>query len=255
MSQLSKLQTDFQSYLLGNTDADDLKKYIVDDETIGASKRVGIYFDAYRLRILETLQTHYPKLHALLGDDLFEKSARSYINAFPSEHRNMRWVGNEMTGHLSETLSEHPVAAEMASFEWSLGLAFDAADKPTITINDLASIPFESWGELTFKFHPSVQLLNIEWNIIPIWQALDEDVVPPAPSQTHTPCLVWREDLNSHYRSIDAAEFDALQLLMGGASFGDLCEHCQLQRNAEEATQQAANFLAAWINAELLLKV
>lgn len=255
MSHLAKLQADFQSYLLGNNDDDALTKHIVNDEIVGASKRLGIYYDAYRLRIIETLQTHYPKLHALLGDDLFENVARLYIDAFPSTHRNMRWVGNQMSLHVRNTLAQHPIAAEMASFEWALGLAFDAANQPTLTLNDLANIPFESWGEITFAFHPSVQLLNIQWNVVSIWQALDAETTPPAPIQTNTPCLIWRADLNSHYRSIDKDEYQAIQQVMNGTSFGGLCEQLQLGHNEEEATQQAANYLAAWINADILLSI
>ena len=50
------------------------------------------------------------------------------------------------------------------------------------------------------------------------------------------PCVVWRKDLNSHYRSLDLAEYAAIQLVIAGASFGELCEKLQ-----ENATEEASN--------------
>lgn len=254
MSELAKLQSDFQAYLQGRLSGADLTEYIVDDKTVGASKRLSLYFDAYRLRLIETLQTQYPKLTALMGDDLFDQTARSYIDAYPSPHRNMRWVGDQMSAHLTNTLPQHPVTTEMASFEWALGLAFDATNAPNLTLDDLSDISAEKWAALCFTFHPSVQLLNTTWNVIPIWQALDTETAPPAPIKTNTPCLIWRSDLNSHYRSLETSEYEAIKCVMNGMTFGTLCEQLEIVY-AESASEQAANYLASWINAGLLTKV
>ena len=120
MSQLAKLQSDFQAYLMDAGKGAAFKNYIVDDEKVGATRRLSIYADAYRLRIIEALANSYPKLKALLGDNLFDVTARSFIDAYPSTYQNMRWVGDKMQTHLIKTLPQHPIAAEMAAFEWAL---------------------------------------------------------------------------------------------------------------------------------------
>ena len=255
MSQLAKLQSDFQAYLMDDVKGAAFKAHIIDDEKVGAKKRLGIYVDAYRLRIIEALATTYPKLKALLGDDLFEVTARTYIEQFPSTYRNMRWVGNKIQTHLEQTLSQHPVAAEMAAFEWALGLAFDAEDAPNFTLQDLAAIPPEDWANLTFRFHPSYHLLPLQHNVVQIWNALDKEEIPPNALQTNTPCLIWRMDLNAHFRSLDTAEYAALQSIVEGASFGGLCEQLQENASEEEATIQAAQYLSGWLNDGLIAKV
>ena len=68
MSQLAKLQSDFQAYLMNDVKGAAFKAHMIDDEKVGAKKRLGIYVDAYRLRIIEALATTYPKLKALLVD-------------------------------------------------------------------------------------------------------------------------------------------------------------------------------------------
>ena len=82
--------------------AQSFTKQIVNDKKVGVKKRLGIYADAYRLRIIEALSNSYPILKALLGDDLFEQAARLYIDQYPSTYRNMRWVGDKMAEHLQE---------------------------------------------------------------------------------------------------------------------------------------------------------
>ena len=86
MSQLAKLQADFQAYLLDDTQGASFIKSFVDDKKVGAKKRLGIYHDAYRLRIIEALATAYPQLNALLGDVLFDNTAREYITAVSYTH-------------------------------------------------------------------------------------------------------------------------------------------------------------------------
>ena len=252
MSHLSQLQNDFQAYLLDSAKGAAFKNQIVNDKKVGAKKRLGIYADAYRLRIIEALSNSYPILKALLGDDLFEKVARLYIDRYPSTYRNMRWVGDQMREHLQNSFPQYPIAAEMATFEWALGLAFDAEDVPVLALPDLAAVPPENWADLTFKFHPSVQLFTFKYNVLRVWQALNAEELPPKVTQINEPCLVWRKDLNSHYRSLDLAEFQAIQWIIAGASFGTLCE--KLQENAteeqaaeEKATMQAAQYLSTWI--------
>lgn len=254
MSQLAKIQADFQAYIYDDVQGASFKQRIVDDEKVGVTKRLNIYADGYRLRIIEALANAYPQLHALLGDEAFEQQARAYIDQYPSTYRNMRWVGDQMAHYLNNALPEHPIAAEMAAFEWALGLAFDAEDAPTLSVQDLATIPPETWGDLTFTLHPSVQLLDLHWNAVSVWQALAEEETPPAPEQINAPCLVWRSALDSHYRSIELQEFEALQQIKAGASFGALCERLFVTLE-DAATQQAAQYLAGWLEAGIISKI
>jgi len=254
VSQLAKLQADFQAYIYDDVQGASFKQRIVDDEKVGVTTRLNIYADGYRLRIIEALASDYPQLHGLLGDEAFEALARSYIDQYPSTYRNMRWVGEQMAQHAANTLSEHPIAAEMAAFEWALGLAFDAEDIPALSVQDLAAIPPETWGALEFTLHPSVQLLDLHWNVIAVWQALHAEEAPPEPEQASSSCLVWRNHLDSHYRSLDAQEFQALQQIKDSANFGALCESL-FETLGESATQQAAQYLASWLEAGMISQI
>ena len=58
--------------------------------------------------------------------------------------------------------------------------------------------------------------------------------------------------MNSHYRSLELAEYVAIQQLIAGASFGELCEKLQENSDEEQATIQAAQYLAGWLNEGLI---
>jgi hypothetical protein len=64
--------------------------------------------------------------------------------------------------------------------------------------------------------------------------------------------VIWRKDLNSHYRSLDLAKYAAIKLVIAGASFGELCEKLQENVTEEQATLQAAQYLAGWLNEGLI---
>lgn len=261
MMDLAKLQADFQGYLICDIRGAAFASSIVDDEKVGVKRRLGIYFDAYRLRIIEALATSYPKLKLLLGDDLFNSTARAYLEEHPSKFRNLRWYGHQLREYMLSVLTQHPIAAEMAAFEWTLLLAFDAKDVPELTIQDLAEIPPENWGELKFKFQPALHLLPLRWNTIAMWKAFDAEQIPPALEQysCYTTWLIWRQDLNSQFRSMEETEVLALNLGMAGASFGEICQELlellDSTVSEEEATMLAAQYLAGWLSTGMICKL
>jgi hypothetical protein len=84
--------------------------------------------------------------------------------------------------------------------------------------------------------------------VLRVWQALNAEEAPPKVTQIDESCLVWRKELNSHYRSLDLAEYEAIQAVISGASFGALCEKLQENATEEAATMQAAQYLSGWLN-------
>ena len=256
MSQLSKLQADFQAYLVGTQQNSLFRSNIVNDAKVGADRRLAIYHDSYRLRLIEALSNSYPKLHVLLGDALFDSTARSYIDAYPSTYRNVRWFGDSMREHLSHILPDHPLTAEMAAFEWMLSLAFDASDAPVLQLQNLAAIAPEDWSELSFQFQPALHLLALSWNTVAVWKALDAEENPPAFEQQIPPetWLIWRRELTPRFRSLDAMEASTLRLAIAGTSFGDICASLQNEVGEEESAMKAAQYLAGWLEDGMLAR-
>ncbi|WP_137720102.1 HvfC/BufC N-terminal domain-containing protein [Methylobacillus flagellatus] len=258
MSQLAELQSAFQSYLSGATLAMDFERRIQADGKISASRRLAIYHDAYRLRLIEALATSYPMLFKLLGDQLFQQLAQGYVAQYPSAFRNLRWYGAELADYLGTALPQHPVAAELADFEWQLAHAFDAPDTALLQLADLAAVPAEDWAGLRFELQPSVRQLPLRWNTIAMWHALNQEQEPPSPVMLEQaePCLIWRQQLDAHFCSLDAVEACAFRLLQSGASFAEICDGVALHAEADdnETVMVAARLLANWLEQGLICR-
>jgi hypothetical protein len=142
----------------------------------------------------------------------------------------------------------------VALLEWSLSEVFDAADAPVITRAALAEVPPEAWDELRFEFHPSLRRLRLSWNTTAVWQAMTREESPPDPTPSEAPVefVLWRLDLKNYFRSLQPAEFTALDAAVAGCSFGALCADLGRWLPDEEIPLTAANFLNTWVTGGLI---
>src|SRR3979411_243822 len=93
-TRLRQLQRDLQSHLLG--EASPIARAIVDAPPLAVAERLGIYRNAYRVRLIEALDDPYPVLHAVLGDEVFVALGEAFVSTHPSVHRSIRWYGGEV---------------------------------------------------------------------------------------------------------------------------------------------------------------
>ncbi len=119
--------------------------------------------------------TDYEALRALMGDEAFGAACRAYVDATPSLFRNVRWYGGGLPEYLRVTQpwSEQPILHEVAAFEWTLTLAFDAPDAPVVRFEELARMPQQAWPVLGFVLHPSVHFLELRSNAPSLRKATD----------------------------------------------------------------------------------
>ncbi len=132
--KLKDFQDRFQRAILQRDDA------ILDDIPDGPretkSNLLGIYRDAYVLRLIDVVGNDHERLHTYLGDDRFRAMTRAYIEAYPSQHPNARWFARRLPEflELSEPYSRQPILFELAALERALNDAFDGADAAVLSM-------------------------------------------------------------------------------------------------------------------------
>ena len=249
MTDLRRLQEEFQSYLLDGDTA--INAQVVDAPPASAVDRLAVYGHAYGARLIEALGKDFPALKALLGDDSFQAMGEAYVAAHPSSHPSIRWFGRHLSGFLRDAAPYRgrPELAEMAAFEWAQGGVFDGPDAPPLTLEAMAEIPAERWGDLQIGFQPTLRQLELQWNIPALLQAVQKGQLLPAPQRGDTPTtwLLWRRGLLIYWRSLPEDERLGLDLCQHGGSFGELCEFLGGRMPAEEASARAAGLLKQWI--------
>ncbi|RJG12763.1 DUF2063 domain-containing protein [Pseudomonas cavernicola] len=258
--RLNDWQRELEAYLLGvqtqpNTA---LRDSLLGSPALSAEEGLAIYHNAYRARLLDALREDYPTLHHWLGDDEFEGLASAYLQAHPSRHFSLRWLGARLADFIDGYLvaAQSAPLAELARLEWAFTLAFDAADGEPLTLQSMATLPPADWPELRVRLLPSVQWLVCHYNSLALWRALKAAEETPASTLLEQPhvCLIWRQGLVSRYRSLGPAEAEALQGMgVQGWSFAELC--ARLSEQGEAPALQAASWLKQWLSDGLLQRV
>jgi len=255
MSNLRDLQRAFRDHVLVGSNV--ILPQVAGSEKVSAEVRLGIYADGYRLRLLEALESDYPGLFGMVGPEVFDELGRAYIQAYPSPYFNLRWYGDHMAEFLREATpySERPPLAEMAEFEWAMTLAFDAPDVPVVTLEDMAALPPEHWPGAGFRAHPSLRRLDLRWNVPTVWNAIDAKAEQQEPEQQNDSPLawiVWRNSLKVYFRSLAVDEAWALDAMLAGANFAEICEGLCEWVDEDEVGLHAATLLKRWVVDELI---
>jgi hypothetical protein len=221
-----------------------------------------VYDHAYRARLAEVLGEDFPAVHTLLGDDAFAEAVGDYVESHPSRARSIRWLGERFAEFLrtANPWRGRPEIADMAAFEWGLGLAFDAADADALALDALAGVPPEAWPILTFTFHPALNTFQLKHDVARFHQAVVAERDPdgaPAPLEAPGTWAAWRDHdaLIVRYRALDADEAAGLAVLLTGGDFAQLCEAVAAAGDADQAALRAATLLRHWIEAGWIVDI
>ncbi len=252
MNDLSHLQNKFQSYLIH--DDCNIHADIEETKKVSATTRLEIYSNAYRSRLIEALASNYPVLQKTLGDEPFQELALLYLDAYPSTFRSIRWFGDRLEFFLREhdQYAEHPYLAELSKLEWHMTLTFDAPDREVIGIESVMQIPPYDWAMMRFILHPSVYILDFQWNVIALWKNVSDK---PMHNTFSIPYIFWRKDLISQYCSLPEDEHYAIDAIMKGHTFGEICEGLCRWVDEQDAALRAASLLKGWISSKLISAV
>lgn len=251
---LYQLQSDFQAYLEGASYK--IVEDIIPPPFSSIKSRLEIYQKSYFIRLIESLICDYPATHKLTGEDLFQALGKQYILQHPSKEASLQAFGKKFPTFL-ETAENMDQAglAELANFELALANAFEAADASTMTADRLQSIAPEKWPQLTFRFHPSVQLLSLEWNTVPRWKALHKNITPP-PVKKYLKLQMWlifRKQMENHFVKLSQREAWMLQAAIEKIPLSEICENLTRWIAKKDVIFYASHVLNGWIQKGLIL--
>lgn len=280
MPNLASIQADFQAYITSPSygQFEQIQQrmlgHVSDQYGLDAESRMWIYYDMYRLRLLDVLFNDYPKLCGIMGEEKFTQAFLHYVLHFPSTHFSVRPFGQKLAHFLSEfePFCLKPYYAEMAKFEWALSLTYDAADMPHIEVASLSKLTPEEWADLKLKLHPSATLLTVEHNIVPVWKILESQKIVPAQEDesaleryteenpekhiealsTPQTWLIWRKNLASRFLSVSSDQYLMLEAISQGLTFSEVCEALSKIMPEETVPGFAMHHLAEWLENDVL---
>jgi hypothetical protein len=256
MTDLASLQQEIFACLHHGAALNQLE--IVETNNVSLETRLAIYQQAYVLRLSEALAINHPVLAAILGEQAFAQLAQEYIARHPSEFKSIRWFGHEFATFILKhhDYKNQPAYAELAHFEWLQTCVFDAADDHIVTLQEIAQIPPDEWGHLVFTIHSSVHRMNLNWNVVAVWQAVIANESPPAfvENARTVPWILWRQNNLNRFSSLPDEEVLYLDALIAGASFAEILHLASEQMPVELAAPHVASLLKGWLDVGLISK-
>jgi hypothetical protein len=250
---LAELQERFQAGILSEEAI--APRFVANSKKTNAEALFAVYHNAYRLRLAEFLSNDYPVLRNYLEDEDFGSLVEAYISSEPSRVRKARGDGARLPEFMGTyaRLESDIQAIDLARFERALADVFDAADAPRLSIDALARIDAESWPKISFKFHPSYELLDLAVGTAALYEAARDGQELPLIDEGEEHILFWRSsDHQSSYRLVAPDERLALIEASAGKSFAEICSLLQFQGSSESVAARAGKFLTQWFAAGIV---
>lgn len=211
------------------------------NDRLTSFERLEIYNRQYWFRVLGNLMEDFPGLQAILGERRFEKLSQAYLFDCPSRSHTLRDLGSR----LLTWLTDHPeyagrqlaIALDMLKLEWANIEAFDAAEYPSLTADDLLDLG-ASTSSFKLRLQPYLRLVVVQYPVDDIRLAVKDGVTwtPSAsnavrsnrgktvkhsfssikPQSIHI--AVHRQENTIYYKRLDAEAYQLLKSISVGRS-------------------------------------
>jgi hypothetical protein len=139
------------------------ESFIAPNSRLTAFERLEIYNRQYWFRVLGALAEDFPALQAVLGGRQFEALSIAYLTAHPSRSFALRNLGSNLpdwlAAHPQFALRRHRLAIDVARIEWAFVESFDSADRPPLTLDQIATLDEGS----RLSLQPHLQLISLDY--------------------------------------------------------------------------------------------
>jgi hypothetical protein len=135
------------------------------NDRLTSVERLEIYNRVYWFRILSSLADDFPGLRGVIGQEKFDKILLAYLTELPSESFTLRNLGSRLEAWLRQhpefTPGQERIALDMVRLEWADIEAFDAAELPRLSQEELAALGEDP----VFLLQPNLFLLDLAYPV------------------------------------------------------------------------------------------
>jgi len=185
-----------------------------------ASQRMQIYQHIVENTLTEALQTSYPAVRLLVGDDFFDLAADRYMRRYPPVSGNLQDYGAQFSDLLAamEEAASLAYLPDIARLEWARQLSLLAADAQSLEAAETAfRLQYLGNYPMQMVLHPSVHLVRSLHPVFDIWhfcmqpsgQSLQLDTAGQS-------VLLWRDGAQIAMQAMDAPAATFLTAVLGG---------------------------------------
>lgn len=208
-------QTDFRAALLDASVAP--PDGLLDGFGGAAGRRFSVYRNNVAVSLTDALETSFPVLFKLLGEQNFKALAGIYLRAHPPSSPLMMQYGASLPEFLTqfEPLRSIPYLSDVARLENAIRESYHAGDTTPIDPARLNGIDPETLTQSRVLLAPSLRLIRSEWPLFDIWRFNSVDGAPK-PQPIAQSVLVTRAEYDPEPYPLTHAEVETLSALMQG---------------------------------------
>jgi hypothetical protein len=238
-----ELQREFKKSIQGDNDSV-LAAFKPGTENLPSELGLKIYRDGYFLRMRAFLEEDFPETFSLWTEAERKAMVRAYSKKYPSSSPTAADFGASFPAFLAARKWPKELAylPDLATLEWALVRARNAPMLKPLGFERIATAMESDWERASFRFDPSMQILDSEW---PLTDIYDEPKLHYKKG-THS-FLIYREAGEPSFRALEPSERAWLQALSTGISIGALCEKAGSSPDPES--------FADWVKSGLLVAI
>ena len=186
-----------------------------------ASKRFDVYRNNVAVSLLDALETAFPVVRKLVGDQFFRAMAGVYFRKHPPRSPLMMFYGEAMPQFLRrfEPAQSVPYLPDIASLELALRHAYHAADATPVDGQALAALEPDKLMSVKIRLAPAVQTITAEFPIHAIDRANTQNDAPKPVMQAEA-VVITRPGFDPQIHPINAAGAACIAALQGGQPLG-----------------------------------
>jgi len=116
------------------------------------------------------------------------------------------------------------------------------------SVENMSSIAPSDFEKTFFEVSPSVRILRFNYEVLPLWKALESgEPVGPVIQKENT-AVVWRRELSVFHAAISSEECSALESAIQKQNLLNICECFSVPNDAFEA-------IASWFHERMVAEV
>jgi hypothetical protein len=146
---------------------------LIDAPAPAAAARLAVYRNTVRSNVVAALQSTYPAVRRLVGEDYFFKVAHDFIFLHPSTSGDLTPVGTLFPAYLTQLHrhDEYAYLGDVARLELLIQEALLAPSRPPFDLKRLSRVPPAEYDALRFVLHPALRRFESRYPARRIWQS------------------------------------------------------------------------------------
>lgn len=142
-----------------------------------AGKRFSVYRNNVAVSLTRALETAFPVIRKLVGEEFFSAMAGLYLRAHPPETPLLMFYGQQFPAFLQgfAPVAHLPYLPDVARLELALRESYHAADASPVPAETLGNIAPEALAASRLRLSPALRLVRSGFPIVGIWQANMQD--------------------------------------------------------------------------------